>query len=186
MARSMPPSIMSLNDIASLLVCKISKVLPEHPVVSEDGELYDHAELEALVRRTGTIISFHSCNRIKQIIEMLLASGQVIDEYIGAWAKSEHSGDDCNNEAVALTEKSQAGDTKSMIELAECYLVGMRGVEKDETKAFEWFDKAADIGDDLGAARKADCLLRGVGVDRDYGEAYETLKEETDSGKLAK
>lgn len=174
---------MSLNDIASLLVCKISKVLPEYPVVSSiDGELYEKSELE----KSG--VPFKPCLRTQRIIEKLLASGQVNDEYIGAWAKSAHYGEACEvtgNEIVELIEKAQAGDTTYMIELAELYLAGQYGVDKDEKKAYELFERAADIGDGLAAARKADCLLMGLGIDRDYEEAYETLKEETDSGKYA-
>ena len=51
--------------------------------------------------------------------------------------------------------------------------------------AYDYFEHAANEDDDLGVAWKSDCLFVGVGVEKDRGEAKETLLfGRDDSGKI--
>ena len=53
-----------------------------------------------------------------------------------------------------------------------CYEEGS-GVERDTTKAVEWYDRAADLGDVHAQYRLGWCLNHGVGVERDRAKAIE-------------
>jgi len=56
-----------------------------------------------------------------------------------------------------LTEKANTGDIKAIRELSTAYLEG-NGVEQDFTEAFEWMEKAAELGDAESQSDLADVL----------------------------
>ena len=62
-----------------------------------------------------------------------------------------------------------------MVELGEMYLKGNAG--GDAAKAFELFERASELEDEIGTVRKADCLLTGTGVEKDFDEGYQLLVE---------
>lgn len=62
-----------------------------------------------------------------------------------------------------------------MVELGEMYLKGNAG--GDAAKAFELFERASELDDEIGTVRKADCLLTGTGVEQDFDEGYRVLVE---------
>lgn len=66
-------------------------------------------------------------------------------------------------------------DSRSMVELGEMYLKGNAG--GDAAKAFELFERASELEDEIGTARKADCLLTGTGVEQDFDEGCQILIE---------
>lgn len=198
--------VVNEKDIVPLLLCRISNVLPEDPVVSEQGEICDRKEF---VKSRGVSESFHSCKELRQIIDLLLVTGQVEDKYVGAWAKNfslekrtdnngtAHAPNIVNVDAgvedsdskgehdyfLELKRGAEGGDNESMVKLGELYLAGIRTVEKDEREGYKWFEKAAESGYDLGIARMADCLLQGIGIESDYEEALEVLFDCRNSGK---
>lgn len=198
--------VVNEKDIVPLLLCKISNVLPEDPVVSDQGEICDKKEF---MRSRSVNETFYPCKELRYIIDILLATGEVEDKYIGAWARKVSSEKCTNNDEAAhepnrvigdvgikdidskreherilqIKTGAEGGDCDSMVKLGELYLAGTGVLEKDEKKGYTWFERAADNGYDLGVARKADCLMRGIGIDRDFGEAYEELSECRDSGE---
>lgn len=160
---------MGLGTIVPLLLCKLTNTLPSDPVETEDGQIYQKNALEEFIARNNVKIAYHRSKRIKQIIDHVLASGEVEAQYITTW-KDEHKGSSACNSGPSAVEtieeiksKAAAGDTKYMVRLGELYLTGEVevGLEKDPEEGFTWFSRAADKGDDLGAARRADCLLTG-------------------------
>jgi len=58
----------------------------------------------------------------------------------------------------------------AMCLLGSCHVAGP-GVAKDETKAFEWYNKAAERGDSVTPCKLGCCHYMGLGVARDYGKA---------------
>ena len=52
-----------------------------------------------------------------------------------------------------LTTAAKNGNANAAFYLASCYEKGEKGVAKNEMKAYEWFEKASDLGDN-NAARK--------------------------------
>ena len=57
-----------------------------------------------------------------------------------------------------------------------------RGVERDYTKAAEWYWKAADAGNSLGLRYLVNYYIDGWGVDKDLGKALELLDRYSESG----
>ena len=162
--------------------------------------------METELKRSKTIVVYHRSIRMKQIIEKVLASGEVDDQYVGAWAKKYLTNDIGSNLALSpnlleasaevsdvnslekediasIIHKAQAGSAEYMVIYGEHLLAGIDDTERDERKGYEWFERAAEKEYDLGVARMADCLLLGIGVEEDYNEAYERLIEHYDSGK---
>lgn len=198
---------MLAKDIVPLLLCSISKKLPHDPVETCDGDVYEKNLLESELKRSNTTVMYHRSEKIKQIIEKVLASGEVDDQYVGSWAKTcssndedchsvidsnllsakvSHASDDNNVEKesmASIINKAQAGNTKCMVMYGEHLLAGTDGAGRDEKKGYEWFERAAGEDYGLGIARMADCLLYGIGVEKDYHEAYELLTEQKDSGR---
>jgi hypothetical protein len=172
----------ALNEIARELLCPLSKTLAIDPVLCQDGFVYEREALEALRNKSNPysvpLISqspFHS--KLKCIFEKLVSSGEINDEYLGGWAENRQA----SSESAAIEkamEGATEGDAKccTTVELGEMYLNG-EDVDRDEVKAYAYFEKAAEDDDEIGTVRKADCLLTGTGVNKDFQEGYQTLVE---------
>ncbi len=65
---------------------------------------------------------------------------------------------------------TEAGNTYATLELCKCYLAGL-GVEKDESRAIEWFRKAAGEGNTAAILELGRCYLGGTGVEKDIAQA---------------
>jgi TPR repeat protein len=88
---------------------------------------------------------------------------------------------------LKLEREAEAGNADSMVALGELYLKGACN-ETDTQNAYRWFEQASEKAHALGTARKADCLLAGLGVQRDVEEGHRLLLQaasEDDSGKKA-
>lgn len=67
--------------------------------------------------------------------------------------------------------RKQSIKASAYMQLAEIYLHGGNGVEKDEAEAVQLFRKAAEKGNALAQILLAGCYLDGVGVEKDEPEA---------------
>ena len=170
-----------LNEIARELLCPLSKTLAIDPVLCQDGYVYEREALEGLRRNSKdpycvpfTCQSpFHS--KLKCIFENLVSSGEINDEYLGGWADNRQG----SSESAAIEtarEGAAEGDTTCMINLGEMYLKG-DVVGRNEEEAYAYFERASEEEDEIGTVRKADCLLTGTGVIKDFQLGYETLVE---------
>lgn len=72
----------------------------------------------------------------------------------------------------ALLEQAEAGDSDAQYNVAFQYHVGIN-VEKNYTKAAEWYAKAAEKGHDYAMLNLADLYLNGYGVKKDRAKALE-------------
>lgn len=87
---------------------------------------------------------------------------------MGWWAGSPHD----IPQGFALLQKAAAqGHVGSMRAIADYYRQGMFGVPKDESQAFAWYRKAADLGDAIAETRVAAAYQFGTGVAEDMPQA---------------
>lgn len=61
-------------------------------------------------------------------------------------------------------------NASDQVAIGERYLIG-KGFEKDEKKAFEWFQKAANQNNPVGLYQLAKCYQKGIGVSQDKAQA---------------
>ena len=79
-----------------------------------------------------------------------------------------------------MIEKAQNGDAEAMVLLGECYENGA-GVPLDSALAFQWFKKAADLGNGDGCLSMTRYYLRGAaGVEIDTARYFAIRKEWAD------
>ncbi|RIB21220.1 kinase-like domain-containing protein [Gigaspora rosea] len=69
-----------------------------------------------------------------------------------------------------LSKSSRDGDASGINNVGFCYLYGI-GIEKDENKAFIYFQKSAEMGFTDGMSSMAKCYRNGIGVIRDLDKA---------------
>ncbi len=80
-----------------------------------------------------------------------------------------------NIDIPLLEQKSAQGDTKAQVELAAAYLSGV-GTQKDEFRAVELFQKAANAGDADGMNNLGVCFRDGKGIEQDLKKALTFLR----------
>ena len=98
------------------------------------------------------------------------------------------------NRADDYREKAYAGDTKAMNRsssarllpkgrknLGVCYERGT-GVKVDLEMAFQWYMKAAELGDVYGCFNVGECYYHGKGVEQDVRLAFEWYMKAADKG----
>ena len=70
-------------------------------------------------------------------------------------------------------EAEKKDDADAMCDLGWWHAEGMHGCEKDETKAFEWYEKAARRGNEVAMGEAGHRLVDGVGTAKNvrYGVA---------------
>jgi TPR repeat protein len=68
-----------------------------------------------------------------------------------------------------------------MFYTANMYLNGS-GVERDPTKAAEWFRRGAELGDADCMANLGECYNRGVGVEQDFAQAVRWFRQAAELG----
>jgi len=90
-----------------------------------------------------------------------------------------------HNEAVKrfkeLAESDGEHQAIAMYMVGICYTNG-RGVAKDEAKAVEWYEKAAEKGDSGAMNNLGNCYRNGYGVDKDEAKAFEWYDKATEKG----
>jgi len=77
---------------------------------------------------------------------------------------------------------SDRGSAQGQFELATLLYTGSAGLEEDEEAAFKLFQKAAQQQHASGMFMVADCLLEGIGCNRDQARAVPLLKAASDAG----
>ena len=77
---------------------------------------------------------------------------------------------------------AEQGNIDAQNSLADCYYDG-KGVEKDFTKAFEWFEKAANQGSAYGQYSLGYCYEKGEGINKNKKEAIKWYKKAAEQGE---
>ena len=99
---------------------------------------------------------------VRNTIEKLVRSGGIEGEKAAQWkAKLE------DEEFVAkMRQRAESGDAVAMCHLGVYYQAGEQGLQKNKQEAYRWFKRAADLGHASGMANAGECLLLGLGVEK--------------------
>ena len=81
-----------------------------------------------------------------------------------------------------LEEAANAGDSDAMERLAMTYLNGDDDTEVDPAKAYYWFVKCAEFGNDQAMFNVGLLTAKGFGTERDFAKAAEWMKKAADAG----
>ena len=81
-----------------------------------------------------------------------------------------------NQNVLYQNTKAEQGDADAQVSLALCYANGT-GIEKDEQKAVEWYQKASDQGNAVAQFSLALCYENGIGVEKDEQKAFELYQK---------
>lgn len=103
-------------------------------------------------------------------------TAQSIDETRVACYERHH-----NDSCLYLAETD---DAKALVTLGGMYADG-RGIEKDETAAVSWYQRAADLGDPEGQSKLGAAYAAGLGVGQDSARAAEWYRRAADQDYAA-
>jgi len=179
---------MDPNSLAIEFICPICHMLPIDPVLAEDGFIYckgcigeivDGGDSQVISPMTGEPMetTLIYSDTVKETIRDLTECEELEDGIKGAWA----AGKQCTSTGDRILDtkkKAKHGDVEHMVILSRWYLFGEQdGVKRDANKGYNWCKLAADQGDMTGKAYQGYCLIRGLGVERDWEDGYELLIE---------
>ena len=121
---------------------------------------------EATVKRLKAIISDGTRDhRHSALVHQLFA----VSDWIGGDLAEHYQ----TTVAKRKEEAEKNNDAKAMCDLGWWHAEGMHGCEQDETKAFEWYEKAAQRGNEVAMGEAGHRLVDGVGTAKSvrYGVA---------------
>ena len=164
----------AIDDVAEEYVCPITAELPIDPVTAEDGRFYErHAIEEWFSRQPRPQVKSPVTNelmgkrlfpavQVRNSLKRLVESGAISGSKADAWKKAK-----ADEAAVAaLRGRAEGGDASAMYGLGCAYQEGKRGLKKDETQAFAWLKRAADLNNVRALTNCAVAYLNGWGVER--------------------
>lgn len=153
-------------------ICPITLQFPLHPVVAEDGRMYEREAIEewfskqAMQREThdGMMIkSPHTglymkmglipANQVRNAIEHGIQGGMFIGDRANVWLEKKKKADEDSAKVRTLELHVKDGDKDSAHALSKAYSKGWYSLPKDDKKALEWAQKAADMGHAFAATQ---------------------------------
>jgi TPR repeat protein len=176
----------AMQSISKHLKCSITQELMVDPVVAEDGNTYERAEILAWLASNTTSPLDPSCpldasrlflNRMaKQQIDELVASGELDDEVCAGYLRRKRR--IAMERAQALFDEgkveaaAELGHTEAQgIMASRCYY-GSNGVAQDAAAAAEWSRRAGEGGSKSGSYRLGGMFRDGEGgLLQDFAEA---------------
>ena len=101
--------------------------------------------------------------QVKNAIATMVKSGALSGDKCEAWTKKLK-----REKAVAgIRAKADAGDVDAMNNLGVWYRYGFNGLAEDQSMAFYWFKRGADLDDPAALSNLADCYYEGRGTEKD-------------------
>ena len=161
----------AVDDGAAELLCPITQELPIDPVMAEDGRVYDRSAIEQWLATNQK--SPHTNEpmgpklipalQVKNVIAGMVKSGALSGDKCEAWTKKLK-----REKAVAgIRAKADAGDVDAMNNLGVWYRYAFNGLAEDQSMAFYWFKRGADLDDPAALSNLADCYYEGRGTEKD-------------------
>lgn len=151
----------AIDESAAEFVCPITQELPVDPVMAEDGHVYERADLKTwLVSHDKSPVTNLPMGKrllpavqVKSAIEKLVRSGAIAGDKAERWQERL----DMEDRVKELKRKAEAGDLPAMNTLGLAYVNG-NGVPRDDVKAMEWYERAAQGGSVRGLTNLANSL----------------------------
>lgn len=81
-----------------------------------------------------------------------------------------------------LLDLSKHGETDAMLKAGKLLQEGADGVVKDQKRAYELFRQALDAGNELALLETAECLVNGIGVDKNMSQGLEMFQAAATKG----
>ena len=171
----------AVNKAVAEFVCPITHSLPVDPVAAEDGQVYERSAIVQWMQEKekspmtnkpmGTKLV--SLTPVKSMIRTMVENGEVEGDIVDTWQKKLED----ERIVAAVTRQAKAGNTFSMLAMGWKCTKGDNGVEKDLSKAFEWFMEAHKAGRNVATSIVGNWLLRGNGVKKNVetGIMYLTI-----------
>ena len=138
----------TIDKSADALMCPITHELPLHPVMAEDGKVYERAAIEKWLEdndrspMTNLVMGDKLINatQTKELIELMVESGALPEDKVREWKKKKAE----EEEVKSLLDKADKGDATAAYKLSEMYLSGSKGVTKDEDKYIFFLKKVLE------------------------------------------
>lgn len=150
----------------------------------------ESGEYKVINRKTGDVVITKRSNSIVPSRFMSLdfkAEGIIVKERFSRGDDVSHTypyaPDDKEMQDDLIFKQYNKNKASDQIAIAERYLNG-NGFNKDEKKAFEWFQKAANQNDGVGLFNVANCYEKGLGVDRDIEKAAVYYEKSANAGNV--
>ncbi len=83
-----------------------------------------------------------------------------------------------------IRKKAEGGDAAAQNKMGEIYQNGLKGVQQNDTLAFEWFQKSADNGDSNGQSNLGHVYCAGKGVRKDAVLGAKWLLKAAEQGNM--
>ena len=119
--------------------------------------------------------------RVMECKALVLKEMQRYSEYISLIKEFVQQGKGCRKCTIANYNQIKRCCPWMQRMLGVTYEYG-QGVEKDYTKAVEWYTKSAEQGDPVGQWRLGYCYAYGQGVEKDYTKAVEWYTKSAEQG----
>lgn len=146
------------------------------------GELYEAGELcKRDFKKAEACFSEASALGIKEADEKLLKIINTRNKFFADANANKQSAPEKAFKAYAIA--TAMGHKGAPIKLADAYLKG-EGIEQDRYSAFYWYSEAVKLGDDNALYPLGLCYATGVGVNRNFKLARETLTKAARLGSL--
>ena len=173
----------AFDKMADEYVCPITLQFPFHPVIAQDGRIYERDAIEkwwdggaggdggafpactAKSPVTNEIISTKliAASQVRNAIELGIEGGMFIGDRAKAWIARKEAAEADARMVALLKEKAADGNKDSAFALSKAYAEGKYNLAKDEKVSLEWAQKAADLGHAFAATQVGLAYQSGKG-----------------------
>ena len=172
----------SVQQAIEHMICPITICLPVDPVFAEDGRLYERAAIEGwLVKHQRSPYSNEKMGtkllaapQVKCMLRTMVESGKLTGDMVDVWKtklRLEKTFRMANN-----------GNARAMFFIGQSYAIGRHGLQKDLTKALEWYTKSHEAGYPTGTAALGAMYLHGNVVPKCHLRAATLITQAATAG----
>ena len=171
----------AFEEAVNEFLCPITFSLPVDPVTAEDGKVYERSAIKEWLKqqRKSPVTNLAMGTRllpalqVKNMIRTMVASGALTGDKVDAWRQRMKE----KEEVEEMRCLAEAGNGAAMRNLGVWYKRGEKGLAKDLSKAFEWYEKSHEAGHASGTGSLGACYLVGDGVPKCQSRANTLLSD---------
>ena len=176
----------AVNEAFAELVCPITFSLPVDPVIAEDGKVYERSAIEEWLKqqRKSPVTNLEMGTKllpalhVKNMIRGMVTSGTLTGDKVDAWKLKLKE----EEKVAEMRREAEAGQGWAMYNLGNWYENGEKGLAEDAAKAFEWYEKSHEAGDESGTGALGWCYLVGKGVPKCLARGATLLSQAAERG----